>query len=262
MTPEGKREENGRGFGSRPFFVGGTPIRRRDDRLRLEEGARKRVTFGVPGHFAVRLPILIRKRYSVAADSAAPDRRATTPHIRLGIRTFPIRTDANAGRTKVPEPFIDGLTFREIENDRKGKGSFSRLSDRLDVFRSLLLVLWKRLRRARTSIFCVPLRSSAFRPQQLGMLRPSGRCGCSRSLWQRVTCSAIFLPFVSPIWPPFRTGRRPNGSCCRSVWRSRLRDSFSGESFAVLSLEKTESQSTARAWMSASYSAEPVDFLF
>lgn len=49
---------------------------------------------------------------------------------------------------------------------------------------------------------------------------------------------------------------------CRSVWRSRLRDSFSGESFAVLSLEKTESQSTARAWMSASYPAEPVDFLF
>ena len=29
-----------------------------------------------------------------------------------------------------------------------------------------------------------------------------------------------------------------------------------------LSLEKTESQSTARAWMSASYPAEPVDFLF
>lgn len=174
MTPEGKREENGRGFGSRPFFVGGAPIRRRDDRLRLEEGARKRVTFGVPGRFAVRLPILIRKRYSVAADSAAPDRRATTPHIRLGIRTFPIRTDANARRTKVPEPFIDDLTFREIENDRKGKGSFSRLSDRLDVFRSLLLVLWKRLRRARVHAFA-PL-SSASRCDRRHFDRSSMEC--------------------------------------------------------------------------------------
>ena len=107
MTPEGKREKNGRGFGSRPFFVGGAPIRRRDDRLRLEEGARKGGTFGVPGRFAVRLPILIRKRYSVAADAAAPDRRTTTPHIRLGIRTFPIRSDANVRRAKLSEPPVD-----------------------------------------------------------------------------------------------------------------------------------------------------------
>lgn len=107
-----------------------------------------------------------------------------------------------------------------------------------------------------------PPRSSASRPRRLGKLCPSGRFGFSQSRWRRATCSATFSPFVSPIWPPFRTGRRPNGSCCRSVWRSRLRDSFSGESFAVLSLEKTERQSTARAWMSASYPAEPVDFLF
>lgn len=71
-----------------------------------------------------------------------------------------------------------------------------------------------------------------------------------------------FLTFRLANMTAFSYGTRPNGSCFRSVWRSRLRDSFSGESFAVLSLEKTESQSTARAWMSASYPAEPVDFLF
>ncbi|HJD07704.1 MAG TPA: hypothetical protein IAA02_07510, partial [Candidatus Sutterella merdavium] len=73
----------------------------------------------------MRLSILIRKRYSVAADAAAPDRRATTPHIRLGIRTFPIRSDTNARRAKLPEPPIDDLTFGDDQDDRKGKGAFS-----------------------------------------------------------------------------------------------------------------------------------------
>lgn len=108
----------------------------------------------------MRLSILIRKRYSVAADAAAPDRRATTPHIRLGIRTFPIRSDTNARRAKLPEPPIDDLTFGDDQDDRKGKGAFSRVSDPLDVFRRLLLVLRKRLRLARLYAFA-PLSSSS-----------------------------------------------------------------------------------------------------
>ena len=55
-----------------------------------------------------------------------------------------------------------------------------------------------------------------------------------------------FLTFRLANMTAFSYGTRPNGSCFRSVWRSRLRDSFSGESFAVLSflivLDETNSQ--------------------
>lgn len=152
---------------------------------------------------AVRLSILIRKRYSVAADAAAPDRRTTTPHIRLGIRTFPIRSDANVRRAKLPEPPMDDLTFGEDQDDRKGKGAFSRVSDPLDIFRRLLLVLRKRLRRARLYAFA-PLSSSSRRDRRrlgrggLECSVPSVAADAPDRIGGGLHALRFFLPFVSP----------------------------------------------------------------